>query len=202
MKIIIVVRHPEKDGDKITAIGAMQAWAAALTLAALYPKITQLLWSGANRAWQAIMVMSAALGDEARWIKENRGFHFEPTFMEVYGKEASETWKAETATIKELLDKTTLTVADALEHSEYARQGRKTMTATLLELAGRMKDEEVVLAVSHSPWLELAASDPAAMPYGIGECDAVVYRIGASREDAFLASSDLVKAPLAGKTNC
>ncbi|TAN33501.1 phosphoglycerate mutase family protein [Patescibacteria group bacterium] len=198
MKTIIVVRHPEKDGDKITALGAMQAFATALALGAMFPKITQILWSGANRAWQAAMVTLAALGGDGRWLKESRGFHFEPTFTNVYGKDAPAAFKAETAAIKERLGKSALTVADALEHSEYARQGRVVMTDTLFKLASTMKDDDVVLAVSHSPWLELAALDPATMPYGIGEAEAVAYHI----EDSKILTIERVLSSLAGKANC
>lgn len=197
MKTIIVVRHPEKTGDAITAYGAQQAFTAALALGALYPKITQLLWSGANRAWQALLVTWAAIGrDDGGWFKENRGFHFEPTLTNTVKDSAG--FNAEVAEMKQMLGKTALTVADALKHSEYARLGQEVMTNTLLELASRMKDGDVALAISHSPWLELAAVDPVTMPYGIGEADAIVYKV----EGGKVFASDLVKAPLVGKANC
>lgn len=64
----------------------------------------------------------------------------------------------------------------------------------LVSLVADMLDGENGIIVSHSPWTELAAKDPAAMPYGIGEADATKYEF----EDNIIVASAYIPGPLGG----
>jgi phosphohistidine phosphatase SixA len=198
---IVVVRHPEKDGDRITPHGAEQAFAAALALGELdkrsgLPSFERLLYSGLHRTWQASQVMAAALGLKIP-AEEQPFLNFAETVAATVRNSAGFSAELEAMRAAEKTDQ--LTVTMALRHSEYARRGREIMTAGLITLAVDMErqGQTMALAVSHSPWLELAA--PAVfekMPYGINEADAAIYIV----EDGRISSmGPLIKAPLPGK---
>ncbi|MBI5071327.1 hypothetical protein HZB93_00290 [Candidatus Falkowbacteria bacterium] len=195
---IVVVRHPEKDGDKITPHGAEQAFAAALALGERFKNFEgfdRLIHSGAHRAWQALRVMAAALG--LKLPDEERSFlNFTATLTQTLG--SSDAFYAEVAKMKAAEGTDRLTLAMALRHSEFARQGRQIMINGLLGLACdmAMRGQATALTVSHSPWLELASFDTENTPYGIGESDAVIYVVAG---DEILVGSELVRAPLPGK---
>lgn len=194
---IVVVRHPEKDGDRITPHGAEQAFAAALALGERFKNFggfDRLIHSGANRAWQALRVMAATMNLNLP-LEEYSLLNFTATLEKTLG--SSDAFYAEVAKMKAAEGADRLTLAMALRHSEFARQGRQIMINGLLGLAGDMtrKGQEVALAVSHSPWLELASFDTETMPYGVGESDAVVYVV----KDGKIISSELIRAPLPGK---
>ncbi len=193
---IVVVRHPEKNGDRITPHGAEQAFAAAVALE--HFKFERLLHSGLHRAWQTLQVMAAAMDLEVDVPAESRPFlNFTETLTATVRD--SKGFFAEVEAMKKTEGVDKLTLAMALRHSEYARLGRRIVTKGLIVLAVDMelRGQMTALAVSHSPWLELAALDPETTPYSVGEADAVVYTV----EDGRVVSSELIKAPLAGKSH-
>lgn len=198
-KRIVVMRHPERKvegavgADEISPHGAEQAWAMASKLKSLGYVFTYLVYSGLKRTLQTARLMAAAfdLPLNTELVKVE-AFDFTLTLKTTV--KDSTGFKAEVARMKALTGTNELTVAQALEHSEYARRGQKIVTSGLFVVAGVMTDGETALVLSHSPWTELAAVDPAAMPYGIGEADAIVYTIDGDR----IVASQLLKAPLPG----
>ncbi|MBU0648802.1 histidine phosphatase family protein [Patescibacteria group bacterium] len=187
---IVVCRHPEKDGDKITAHGAKQCFAAALALAEKGLKPELLLYSGAVRTNQAARVMAAAMQVFDLEPEEDRGFHFEKCFKQTLNNDM-DAFKAEMEKIKQAGG----TMTRAVEISKYAREGLAQVSSAILDLANKMasRGKKVVLVVSHSPWAEFATIDPDAMPYGLGEADAVVYTVEADLGE--IVDSELIKAP-------
>jgi len=189
---IVVCRHPEKDDDKITPHGAAQCFAAALALAEKDLKPELLLYSGAVRTNQAARVMAAAMQAFNVWPEENKDFHFEECFKKNLDG-SMDKFKAELEKIKLAGG----TLEHALEISKYARQGRIQVTEAILTLAHVLAGhgKTVALVVSHSPWTEFAAIDPDAMPYGLGEADAVVYTVVTGKRTTIITASELIRAP-------
>ncbi len=197
---IVVCRHPEKDGDKITAKGAMQMWAMALLLSARFT-FERAVYSGANRTLQALKVALAALGLDLP-IEKNEGFHFKGILFEAFQTNESGPCLEE---IKRITAKGG-TVANALSMSVYATLGRDQMIESLRLLAEDMKtnNEATTLVLCHSPLTELAAVDPKSMPYSLGEADAVVYILEGNYEYVdgwWIVSSELIRSPLGGTSN-
>lgn len=193
---IVVARHPQKDphgADEITGFGAMQAWAAAENLRTKrrLAKVGRLIYSGANRTWQASRVMAAAL-----WLslvpEENEAFHFKKLFDQIFGEKGGEEafWE-DFRRVKEAGG----TVGAALEISAYARLGRQQVERAILQLASDMagKEQRIALVLSHSPLLELAVPSAfqGVIPYQIAETDAVIYRVA----DQEIVFAELVRAP-------
>jgi phosphohistidine phosphatase SixA len=193
---IIVCRHPEKEGDRITAHGAQQAFAAAVNLANRGFEIERFIYSGARRTWQAVQIMATALDVEAgaeRW----EGFHFQGV-LDTLGVQNTVVL-GEISEIREHGG----TLAAALETSTtYARLCREQLTEALEALASDMEQshQRTALVLSHSPYLECAALEPAEMPYALGESDAVIYTLETTRTP-FIVSSTLIKAPIPGATH-
>lgn len=187
---IVVCRHPEKDGDAVTAYGAQQMFAMAMTFAAV--TFERIVYSGANRTWQAALVAAAALGLRLE-PEKNEGFNFQKTLDEFFGPGNNKLCLAEIKSVKEAGG----TVAVALEKSAFARLMRERATAAILELAGDMahRGQVAALVLSHSPWFEAATLQPETTPYSLGECVAIVFEV----EDGKIVATELIQPPLAGK---
>jgi phosphohistidine phosphatase SixA len=189
---IVVMRHPERsaDADGITPRGAQQCFAVAEALAERGMSFDRVLASGAHRAWQTAVVMAAGLGYDPGGVEENRRFHLRELFVRVFRADGDREFAAEHARIAEGGG----TVAHALRVSAYARLARKRVTRAVLALAEEMaqRKQRMALVVSHSPYAELAAFDPATMPYGIDPADAVIYSI----EDGVIIGSRLLRCPV------
>lgn len=201
---VLVMRHGEKGkGDALTATltakGAEQIFAACVGIAKAMAeqggKVSRLLYSGLLRTWQSVMIAGAALNLKTEPVVIS-GFSFEETHQKVFNS-SLEAFKAEVAAMKETCNGQPLNVASALTMSEFARQGRDIVQKAIIDLASNLDDGEVALAISHSPWAELAAVNPETMPYGIGEADTVTYAV----EDGKIVASVILPAPIPGKTN-
>jgi len=196
MKTIVVIRHPEKDGDKITAKGAMQIFAATLALVALGYKPTKFFYSGARRTFQALLVgiaaMAETLGMIIPEIVKCDWLHFQPILDKLDRADAD----AVLTDIKKI-KAAGGTLKIALEMSKYAVLARERMGLALVHISSLTEDDETAFALSHSPLTEMAALDIETAPYALGEADAVVYEM----DGAKLVSSKLIKAPIEGKTN-
>lgn len=204
---VVVCRHPQKDGDKITPLGAMQAWACALALHALGFVFGFFGYSGANRTKQAVKVMATALGVDMKISGDfalDEGFHFQSTWGPYYPSETGgkDRYLAE---LKALQEATDGTLADALAEEgdlgKFTRAGREVFTETLGTFAVALAATGIkqALMLSHSPWTELAVLDPSSVPYGLGEADAIHYQIRVNGRDGEIVSSRLIKAPMEGR---
>lgn len=192
MARIVVIRHPQKDGDKITAFGAQQAFAAAEALRNMGFGFKFIVWSGAHRTHQAALVMQAAIGGDAMVSDlPNDRFHFESVAQAVFPNDPKEVL-AEMPAIREAGG----TVDTALALSEYALEAGMEVANAIRSLGVLWGDADV-LVVSHSPFLECAAVAGSDIPYGLGEADAVVYEVRGGE----IVSSTLIKAPIQGATN-
>lgn len=207
MKTIIVVRHGErlgsKDGrggaDKLSPKGFMQMAATGHKLRELgLHCVSHLLSSGADRATQGAGVLQLAMElNPPLKVETVLGLNFTRT-LTTYLKD-THGFYAEVDCMKAAeggVD--ALTVEMALRHSDYARDGRRIMTDWLVEFADSMWNGQLALCVSHSPWSELAAVEPASMPYGIGEADAVVYQIGQDNYRSTIVQSTIIPCPVEG----
>jgi len=185
---IVVMRHGEKDGDRLAPKGAAQIFASTQALANKGLKFDRIFYSGAYRTHQSALIMAAALGKFDAKPQEYRGFHFDFIFDKTFNGNYKN-FSMEVAEIS----KAGRTVSQALKISKYARMGRNYLIESLLELAEKMqaRGETAALAASHSNWAELAAVNTDEMPYGLNEADAVCYTV----LDDKIISSELIKAP-------
>jgi len=212
---VVVVRHPEKDGDCITPYGAQQAFASAQQLQQLGIIIDRFYSSGFHRTWQAAMVMSAAIscyGKEEE-IEVNTHFSYLDPLEESY-QDDSEGFLNEMGKLR----KNGCTTIEAARNAgserfkEYIRLASKNLQEGLFEVARELiaNGKLTALVLCHSPYTELC-SDPAETPLGLGESDAVIYEVEVEFEEimgeiskfgnAAIVSSKLITAPLPGKTN-
>lgn len=201
MKTIVVMRHGNKDGEALSALGAMQVFAAVWNLVAtLGYNFYRIVYSGIMRTWQSTMVAQAALrchGDPLPMNGDSR-FCFEEAIRQVYGGSREE-FDAGCTELRQLAkDKVSVghVLAMGGKASRFAQIGREAVTAAILDIAGTMKDGESVLVLSHSGWLELASADQN-LPFAIGEADALVYTVVGNHElipDA-IEKTELIKAP-------
>ncbi|PIR74430.1 MAG: hypothetical protein COU35_02495 [Candidatus Magasanikbacteria bacterium CG10_big_fil_rev_8_21_14_0_10_47_10] len=205
---VVVMRHPQKTGrsaDAITAFGAQQAFAAAQALAERFDNIGMLFFSGAKRTLQTAQIIEAALLLNAEPPITMRGFHFDVVFDQCFPGEAGRSYFFEQldALKSEHHDAPKLSHALALKNElgVYARMGREAVTTALAEVADILDQEkcDTGLVVSHSPWTELASLHPEETPFGLGEADAVAYTLEADADGWYIASSELIRAPLEGK---
>lgn len=199
-RTVVAVRHPQKDGDAITPLGAQQAFAAAQALSQRYGEFAGILHSGANRTKQAATVMGAALGQYGMFGSRT-ALHFKTTLEATLG--TVEAFTAEVAALKAANGGATPSLAFALERSKYASDGREVVAEAIIRAASEIKDGQTIIVVSHSPWVELAMLDPMTAPYGVGEADAVAYvvKYDAARGNGRIISSEMIAAPLPGAKN-
>lgn len=151
-------------------------------------KFDRLVYSGAKRCKQAARVMALALDlDLVPQVDEE--FHFKREHDRFFGGD-SKLFFAEKAEI----DKSGGTVAVAQRMSEYARATRMQILTALFNLARMMgvAKQTMALVLSHMSVAEMGAVDERAMPYCIGEADAVCYTISNGRK---IVGSELIKAP-------
>lgn len=172
--IITVGRDPEKivDGEEITPFGAQQTAAAVSELIEHLGPLDLIGYSGLMRTRQAAVVAMAmnrfrvgtlSLLDDfnPEGVIEKSGFNGEAV---------------------DSLIKQRVMVASAL-HSpnvgKYANMAREHLTNAILNLAGSMRQGgfKNALVLSHSPFSEMACTDPSRMPFGIREADNVIYKI-------------------------
>ncbi len=188
---ILGMRHGQKDGDKITVLGAKQVFAAGLNLSERGFRFERIIHSGAIRTKQSLYVMAAALKLFKLPLEENKSFSY--TTVIKYHKDYAE-FKAEMMKIK----KAGGTLDVALELSNYARAIREFMTKSLLDLAEDMERRKQIyaLAISHSPLIISASPEPWQTPYGLFECDGILYTIKKGQITDF----DIIRAPIQGKT--
>ena len=197
MITIIGMRHPQKDGDQITAHGAMQVFSACRQLVAMKLispfSLDRLVFSGANRTWQSALVAKAAIGFMVPPLEKNNEFHYELPFNEAYGNEKNPmaTFLSEKKEIKE----SGCTVARALEIGHGAKISRRYIINAIINLAKDMipRRHKTALVLTHSPLVELAVPMDIAktIPYHISEADSVIYKIKFGK----IISAELIKAP-------
>lgn len=202
---IIVVRHGEKDKEgNLTAEGARQMFDTALRLNARGLKPEIFGSSPALRAMQGISIMAAAYEsfvDGTRDIYEE--FLFEETLKAVFGTNR-QACLDQVAEYKQY----GVTLSAALERSEYARRAKIKVSDGLHKVARELYDSSLstALVVSHSPYLECAAADPAAIPYGLNEADAIIYTVEGDFENGDspslkVLSSEYFPSPLGKSKN-
>jgi broad specificity phosphatase PhoE len=212
---VVVVRHPEKDGDCITPYGAQQAFASAQQLNDLGVIIDRAYSSGFHRTWQAAMVMSSVINwrDSVTEISVNPKFSYVAPLKGSY-QDDSEGFLNEMGKLR----KNGCTTIEAARNAgserfkEYIRLASKNLQEGLFEVARELiaNGKLTALVLCHSPYTELC-SDPAETPLGLGESDAVIYEVEVEFEEimgeiskfgnAAIVSSKLIPAPLPGKTN-
>jgi len=187
--IVIVMRHGEKNGDKLTAFGAQQVFAASAELSKRFT-FAHFTSSGMNRTNQTIRIAAAAVGVFDAVMEVDDEFNPFDIFSQGGGMEQ---YFIDLPVIKEKGG----TMEAALEISQTARLGREKINKAIIATAARNGNGSTTLVACHSPYSEMGAVDPSIMPYGIGECDAVCYTV----VNGVIVSSELIKAPLEGSTN-
>lgn len=188
---ILGMRHGQKDGDKLTAMGAQQVFAAGEAFLVRRLKFERLIHSGANRTRQSLCIISAAMGLFEQRLEKNESFIYS------IGKEfhdSREAFQQEMLAIHQA----GATLANALRLSEYAFAIRQYITKSLLNLALDMeiKGEKTALVISHSPLIVTASPDPTKTPYGLYECEGIEYTI----KKGVITSFKIIKAPIQGNT--
>ena len=185
---IDVLRHGNKNGDALTRLGEDQVEASAKLLVAT--PFQRIVYSGANRTWQAGCIVQLVAGFTDR-PEEDKAFNF----TNLIPPDKRDEVLAEIAQVQASRD----TVELALEVSEYARAGRLQLATALLALAGDMviKGQTRAIVCSHSPYTELAVPNPADFPYGLNEACWVRYVI----EDEQIVSATLFHCPISGGRN-
>ncbi len=198
-RFIIAMRHPQKtklaDGSEpITPWGAQQTFAATQALdPELTCKVGRIVHSGVPRANQAALVVQAAMltNGNTVLVEGNEDFSFLPLLPQFPNA------KELLADIAKTRDNGDDNILACLGNA-WVIACRKRADAGLLKLAAEMdvSGEEVVIVVSHSPFIETAANGEGAdgVPAGLFEADAVLYTI----EDGSIVGSTYIKAPLDG----
>lgn len=188
---ILGMRHGQKDGDKLTPFGAQQIFAAGEALLDQDWKFDRLVHSGAKRTKQSLYVLAAAMELFNLPLEENKGFHYS-TGLHFHTSPGQ--FRAE----MEKIQQANGTLTAALELSEYARFFREQISRTLLELAKDMeaKGQQAAVVISHSPIIVTASPYPDITPYGLFECDGILYTIN----DGFFSDLMIIRAPLKGGT--
>ncbi|MCD4694047.1 hypothetical protein K8R62_01685 [bacterium] len=195
---IVVVRHPEKDGDKITAKGAEQAFAAAQALKEANYSFDRLFYSGAYRTLQSGFVMAAGLHQCELRPEENQCLNFGAAVQSAYDGD-SQAFINELTSIKEMGYKTISECckAGSKQFNEYVETAGKNLGEGMIAIAKEMMQngQKTALALSHSPYTETAVLNPKNTPMGLGESDAIEYVI----QNGKIVSSKLIPAPITGK---
>lgn len=190
MKIVIIVmRHGQKDGDALTALGEHQVTASAKLLA--LEKVDRIISSGANRTARSAAIVQHETGFQGE-CEVDTMFNFVNLVGPTGGKDKL---LNEIAYVQANGD----TVAIALETSEYARAARRQLTTALLTLANDMfgNGESLAVVCSHGNFSEMAVWNTADFPYGIPEASWVRYVI----EDGQILMASLHQCPIPGGRN-
>ncbi len=186
---VVVFRHGNKNGDKLTPLGYAQIAADVTMLVEMgyTPEdIAEILFSGANRTHQCAAVAQAVLGLWDSPLTVEKGLNFVETFKETHNSDVT----AFVAEMKKIAEAGG-TIAHALEISDYAKKGRPIVTETVKEAAKRCGYKKVSLDFSHGPWANLAA--PIEMDYDIPEATMVVYKV--SNQRGILQTDYISRAP-------
>jgi hypothetical protein len=195
MPKVAVIRHGEKDGDRLTPKGAAEIFAITELLVKKkginIGSSPRFICSGTLRTYQSAQIGFAAAdiaGEEGKIIqKEN--FHFLRPFNQfLHG--SMEELKAELAVINENGG----TVAAALKISEYARCARELISIGIKEASFDHRGVDTI-AYSHGEYLNLAVPmhQAAEIPYSIGSGSSVIYTVRSYE----IISAEYVPNPLA-----
>lgn len=182
---IAVVRHGEKiknaAGVEVLTLKGMKQIMATCGMLKKYLVPGAIFFSGAERTLQCATVAQIFLGLPCA-INMHSGLHFEKIYNETLGGDYG-VFTKEFNAIKEAGN----TIAVGLKMSEYVRQARGQMIATVIEIAQGGN----AIGFSHSPISSFASPDTN-FAYDIGLADAIVYEVS----DGGIASAQHLACPL------
>jgi len=190
---ILCMRHGQKDGDKLTPEGAKQVFIAGEYYKAEGFQFDCIFHSGANRTQQSAYIILAALQEFYLPIRENRNFIY------TVGKDYFETREDFEKEVDEI-NKNGGLLDYALKVSQYAKNVRLMIIRALQKIAKDMEsnNHELALVIGHSPMIVTASSDPQNTPYGILECDSILYTL----DNNEIIATETVRGPIKGGTIC
>jgi len=168
---VVVFRHGQKDGDKLTGKGIAQIKAITQAVAGdgnMPPEA--IFFSGVVRTAQCAAV-AVVVSDCYLTPKIEERLHYDGPFEKIHKRNA-ESFNQE---VKEI-NKAGGMVSQALEISEYARVSRAQLTRTIIAMS---KAGGVTYGFSHGTYASLAVPEKnsAATLYDIPEATAVVYTV-------------------------
>jgi len=195
---IIVICHGENKDNYLTPKGAIQCFTAAQALEKKGYKFDRLFYSGAPHAWQSALVMAAAIGKFDAKIELNYGFLFSLAFRETFNNNGKLFFE-EMKKIKNAGGKISNALNGPACTEEYVKFGYYIIKTAIIKVARKMAKigQKTALAVSHSPWAELAVINPNEIPYGLAETDAILYVVDTEKER--IIDSKLIQAPSANE---
>ncbi|MCX6740501.1 MAG: hypothetical protein NTZ49_04715 [Candidatus Parcubacteria bacterium] len=188
---ILGLRHGEKDGDKLTISGENQVLAAGHRLLSQGFCFDRLIHSGANRTRRSLEILITAMKIFHLPLEENENFSYN------VGKNFHAS-REEFAAEMEKIQQAGGTLDIALRLSKYAQEVRRYIYGSIIDLGREMesKSQKSALVFSHSPLIVTAAPVPEETPYGLYECDGILY----TYERGKIKKSEIIRAPIRGKT--
>lgn len=195
---IVVCRHPQRIRDTITPQGGMDAIRLARWLVGEGYTPQSILHSGANRTRQAAFIMAVATDLYSLSPEKNYDFHYMKVVEEYFRGNIDALHENE-----EQIREDGGSVLAAIKHSSYARRTRDHLTLMLEAHGQKMARERqrVSWIVSHGQFAELAynTEPKSRVPYGIGFCDAIIYRY--DHQDKMITRSTYIPFNKPGETN-
>jgi len=184
-------RHGEKDGDKLTALGAQQVWALGEMLREREIYFNRVFYSEAMRTWQSALLLIAAMKLRTKNPEGRQDFHYS-TGSEAFS--SNEEFSEECERIKNKGNNMVI----AFQESNYLRICRPIITKALLGIAKEMKSQKEARAIlfGHSPMLLSAVPEPEKITFGLSECDGVIYRISGDK----IVEAEKINAPIRGSS--
>lgn len=188
---ILGMRHGEKDGDKLTALGQKQVFATGEKLKKQGFIFDKLVHSGKKRTEHSLRIFAEAMEMINLPLEKNDGFfcYFGDQFFSSLDDSKAEMEKIQQAGG---------TLEAALKLSKYAQAIRRYIHGSIIDLASDMekKNRKSALVFSHSPLIATASPVPEKTPYGLYECDGILYTIAKGK----ITSFEIIRAPMPGKT--
>jgi broad specificity phosphatase PhoE len=188
---ILGMRHGEKDDDKLTSLGEKQVLATGEKLKKQGFIFDKLVHSGKKRTEHSLRILAEVMELTNLPLERNDRFcypsgkQFLPTV---------EDFRAEMEKIQQAGGSLDV----ALKTSEYARAVRRYIHGSIIDLAidMRNKRQKFALVFSHSPLIATASPFPEKTPYGLYECDGILYTVAKGK----IISFEIIRAAMPGKT--
>ena len=144
---------------------------------------SKVIYSGADRTLQCATYAQLAFDLEA--VPEiHRGFFQDDLVIKCFGSD----FAAFVAEIRDFYKSGQWSVAQALQISDFARQARKQIQKSVIEVAEHHGDS---IVFSHSPMGNLGTTKPEEVEYDYGLADTVVYYV----ERGKIVDSEYISCP-------
>lgn len=188
-----VIRHGNKDGDRLTELGQAQIMASVELIKKEHNDISHVYHSKTERTQQCALLAALLLGRPFGMTAEADGLSVDKPFINSLGGDMDKFEQEH-----KIIMSTGNNVGNALHQGIYPFSARLHLGCFLLETAAKMEiqDEHCCIGFSHSPFCSLAVPDYQAetMPYDIGEADIIAYTI----EDGIITDAKRIPCPYKG----